>query len=46
MSGSMKEYQVDEIVQLLCLTDDTPLGQDEFSCVAALAERLYYTQNL
>ncbi len=47
MSGSFREEQVDEINELLCLTDtDHLLTADEFACICGLAERLYYCKNM
>ncbi|VDK39376.1 unnamed protein product [Taenia asiatica] len=47
MGGSFKKEQVDEIVSLLDITEeDYALNAIEFARICALAERLFYCQNM
>lgn len=47
MGGSFKKEQVDEIISLLDMPEeDYLLNAIEFARICALAERLFYCQNM
>lgn len=47
MSGSFKKEQVNEIISMLAIeNEEYAFNADEFVRICALAERLFYCQNM